>query len=147
VGVEGCFTQNGVTTKFLSENGGIDRKGSEKHTINSDLYYGSITAFDTINHKVVAKALTDIEIRSGATVTAGGLVFTALQDGWVVAYNDETLEELWRFNVGTALKGAPVTYSVGTKQYLAVQASGRHLHPVKYDNFQDSSYLFVFALN
>jgi alcohol dehydrogenase (cytochrome c) len=28
-----------------------------------------------------------------------------------------------------------------------VQASGRHLHPVKYDNLQDSSYLFVFALN
>ena len=25
-------------------------------------------------------------------------MFTALQDGWVVAYNDETLEELWRFN-------------------------------------------------
>jgi alcohol dehydrogenase (cytochrome c) len=96
---------------------------------------------------VVAKAVTDIEIRSGATATAGGLVFTALQDGWVVAYNDETLEELWRFNLGTALKGAPVTYAVGTKQYLAVQTSGRHLHPVKFDNFQDSSYLFVFALN
>jgi alcohol dehydrogenase (cytochrome c) len=40
-----------------------------------------------------------------------------------------------------------VTYSIGTKQYLAVQAGGRHLHPVKYDNLQDSSYLFVFALN
>ena len=54
---------------------------------------------------MIAKAVTDIEIRSGATATAGGLVFTALQDGWVVAYNDETLEELWRFNVGTPLKG------------------------------------------
>jgi hypothetical protein len=64
-----------------------------------------------------------------------------------VAYNDETLDELWRFNVGTALKGAPVTYSIGTRQYVAVRASGRHLHPVKFDNFQDSSYLFVFALN
>ena len=90
--------------------------------------------------------LADLAL-SGATVTAGGLVFTALQDGWVVAYNDETLEELWRFNVGTALKGAPVTYAIGPRQYLAVQASGRHLHPVKYDNLQDSSYLFVFALN
>ena len=122
-------------------------KNSQKRTYNSDLYYGSVTAFDTVNHKVIAKAVTDIEIRSGATATAGGLVFTALQDGWVVAYNDDTLEELWRFNVGTALKGAPVTYSIGTKQYLAVQASGRHLHPVKFDNLQDSSYLFVFALN
>jgi alcohol dehydrogenase (cytochrome c) len=65
----------------------------------------------------------------------------------VIAYNDETLEELWRFNLGTPLKGSPVTYAVGTKQFLAVQTSGRHLHPVKYDNFKDSSYLFVFALN
>jgi alcohol dehydrogenase (cytochrome c) len=147
VGVEGCFSSNGAEAKFLSADGGVDRKNSEKRTSNSDLYYGSVTAFDTINHKIIAKAVTDIEIRSGATVTAGGLVFTALQDGWVVAYNDETLEELWRFNVGTALKGAPVTYAIGPRQYLAVQASGRHLHPVKYDNLQDSSYLFVFALN
>jgi alcohol dehydrogenase (cytochrome c) len=64
-----------------------------------------------------------------------------------VAYNDDTLEELWRFNVGTPLKGAPVTYAIGAKQYLAVQAGGRHLHPVKFDNLQDASYLFVFALN
>jgi alcohol dehydrogenase (cytochrome c) len=147
VGIEGCFSQNGAAVAFLSPNGGIDQKNSEKRVSNSDLYYGSVTAFDTINHKVVAKAVTDIEVRSGATDTAGGVLFTALQDGWVVAYNDETLEELWRFNVGTALKGAPVTYAIGPKQYLAVQAGGRHLHPVKYDNFQDASYLFVFALN
>ena len=123
------------------------RRGSEKRTYSSDLYYGSITAFDTINHKTIAKAVTDIEVRSGATATAGGVVFTALQDGWVVAYNDETLEELWRFNVGTPLKGAPVTYAIGPKQYLAVQSGGRHLHPVKFDKLENSSYLFVFALN
>src|SRR5262245_41888843 len=147
VGIEGCFSQNGAAVAFLSPNGGIDDKNSEKRTFSSDLYYGSVTAFDTINHKVLAKAVTDIEIRSGAVATAGGLVFTALQDGWIVAYNDESLEELWRFNVGTALKGAPVTYAIGPKQYLAVQAGGRHLHPVKYDNLQDASYMFVFALN
>ena len=96
---------------------------------------------------MLAKAVTDIEIRSGAIVTAGGVVFTALQDGWVVAYNDETLEELWRFNLGTPLKGAPVTYAIGAKQYLAVQSGGRHLHPVKFDKLENSSYLFVFALN
>jgi alcohol dehydrogenase (cytochrome c) len=147
VGIEGCFSQTGAAVAFLSPEGGIDEKKSEKRTYNSDLYYGSITAFDTVNHKILAKAVTDIEIRSGATDTAGGLLFTALQDGWVVAYNDETLEELWRFNVGTPLKGAPVTYSIGPKQYLAVQAGGRHLHPVKFDKLENSSYLFVFALN
>src|SRR5215471_10139952 len=147
VGVEGCFTQNGAAVAYKSPEGGIDTKASEKRTYTSDLYYGSITAFDTVNNKVLAKAITDIEIRSGALVTAGGVVFTALQDGWIVAYHDETLEELWRFNVGTPLKGAPVTYAIGPKQYLAVQSSGRHLHPVKYDKLEHSSYLFVFALN
>ena len=83
VGIEGCFTQTGATVAYKSPDGGIDRQKSEKRTYTSDLYYGSITAFDTVNHKVVAKAVTDIEIRSGAPVTAGGVVFTALQDGWV----------------------------------------------------------------
>ena len=64
-----------------------------------------------------------------------------------MAYNDETLEEMWRFNVGTPLKGAPVTYAIGPKQYLAVQSSGRHLLPVNYDNLETSSYLFIFALD
>ena len=147
VGIEGCFSQNGAAVKFLSPQGGIDDVNSEKRTYNSDLYYGSVTAFDAVKHKVIAKAVTDIEVRSGATDTAGGVLFTALQDGWVVAYNDETLEELWRFNVGTPLKGAPVTYAIGPRQYLAVQSGGRHLHPVKFDKLETSSYLFVFSLN
>ena len=147
VGIEGCFTQNGAAAAFKSPEGGLDRQKFEKRTYTSDLYYGSVTAYDTVNNKVLAKAITDIEIRSGALVTAGGVVFTALQDGWVVAYHDETLEELWRFNVGPPLKGAPVTYAIGPKQYLAVQSSGRHLHPVKFDKLESSSYLFVFALN
>jgi alcohol dehydrogenase (cytochrome c) len=146
VGTEGCFSQNGAAMAPASANGDIDPVASERRRTDSDLYYGSLNAFDAVNHKLLGKVVTDIEIRSGVIATAGGLVFTALQDGWVVAYNDETLEELWRFNVGTPLKGAPVTYSIGPKQYLAVQSSGRHLHPVKYDNLETSSYLFVFAL-
>ncbi len=146
VGTEGCFSQTGGEFKF-GPDGNPDRASALARKYTSDLYYGAVTAFDTNNHKVLAKAVTEIEIRSGATVTAGGVVFTALQDGWIVAYNDETLEELWRFNVGTPLKGAPVTYSIGPKQYLAVQSSGRHLHPVKFDKLENSSYLFVFSLN
>ena len=143
----GTIVFNLLEVGVLSKDGGIDNKTSQQRQYSSDLYYGSLTAFDAVNHKVLAKAVTEIEIRSGALATAGGVVFTALQDGWVVAYNDETLEELWRFNVGTPLKGAPVTYAIGPKQYLAVQAGGRHLHPVNWDKLQNSSYLFVFALN
>ncbi len=147
VGTEGCFTQNGAAVTSRGKEGGVDMKASQPRQYSSDLYYGAVTAFDVVNHKVIGKAVTDIEIRSGVVDTAGGVLFTALQDGWIVAYNDETLEELWRFNVGTPLKGAPVTYAIGPKQYLAVQSGGRHLHPIKFDKLENSSYLFVFALN
>ncbi len=147
VGTEGCFSQSGAEVASLGPDGGVDRQASERREYNSDLYYGAVTAVDAVTQEVVAKAVTQIEVRSGITATAGGLVFSALQDGFVVAYDDETLQELWRFNVGTPLKGAPVTYAIGPRQYVAVQASGRHLHPVNYDNLQTSSYLFVFALD
>ena len=147
VGTEGCFSQNGARMASLSPDGGLDREASQRREYTSDLYYGSVTAFDAVGHDVIAKAITDIEVRSGVISTAGGLVFTALQDGWIVAYNDETLQELWRFNVGTPLKGAPVTYAIGPTQYVAVQSSGRHHHPVNYDGLENSSYLFVFALD
>ncbi len=147
VGAEGCFSGNGAAAAFKGPDGGLDRAKFEKRSYTSDLYYGAITAYDAVTSKILAKKVTDIEVRSGATVTAGGLLFSALQDGWVVAYDDEKLQELWRFNVGTPLKGAPVVFAIGPKEYLAVQSSGRHLHPVKYDNLEHSSYLFVFALN
>jgi len=66
VGTEGCFTQNGAMVAYKSADGGLNPKASEKRTYTSDLYYGSVTAFDTVTHKVVAKAVTEIEIRSGA---------------------------------------------------------------------------------
>ena len=147
VGTEGCFSQNGAEMASLSPEGGLDRQASERREYTSELYYGAVTAVDAVNHDVIAKAVTDIEVRSGIISTAGGLVFTALQDGWVIAYDDETLQELWRFNVGTPLKGAPVTYAIGPRQYVAVQTSGRHLHPVNFDGLENSSYLFVFALD
>ena len=147
VGTEGCFSQNGAAVGVAVE--GRRRRPQDERAAQVQ-QRPLLRRGDGVrrrNHKVLAKAVTDIEIRSGVTATAGGLVFTALQDGWVVAYNDETLEELWRFNVGTPLKGSPVTYAIGPKQYLAVQTSGRHLHPVKFDKLENSSYLFVFALN
>jgi len=147
VGAEGCFSQNGAAAAFKGPNGGLDRARNEKRSYTSDLYYGAISAYDTVGHKIVAKTVTDIEIRSGVTATAGGIVLTALQDGWVVAYDDDKLQQLWRFNLGTPLKGSPVTYAIGAKQYVAVQGSGRHVHPLKYDNLEASSYLFVFALD
>ena len=83
------------------------------------------------------------EVTRRAAVSAG-MSATVLGAGVAAA---GTAEAAGRPVLVLGSKGASVTYSIGPKQDVAVQASGRHLHPVKYDNFQDSSYLFVFALN
>ena len=50
-------------------------------------------------------------------------------------------------DTGSSILAAPMTYRVKGVQYVAVQTSGRHLHPVKYDKLENSSYIFVFAVN
>jgi alcohol dehydrogenase (cytochrome c) len=57
---------------------------------------------------------------SGALATAGGIVVTALIDGTVTVLDDQTLDELWSFNVGTGINAPPMTYAVNGKQYIAI---------------------------
>jgi len=57
---------------------------------------------------------------SGALATAGGLIFTALLDGTIMALDDQTLEELWSINVGTGINAPPIAYEVNGKQYIAI---------------------------
>ena len=47
----------------------------------------------------------------------------ALLDGTVAAYDDTTLEELWKINVGSGFSAPPMTFEVDGKQYVAI-ASG-----------------------
>ncbi|HEV7718715.1 MAG TPA: PQQ-binding-like beta-propeller repeat protein [Arsenicitalea sp.] len=140
VGTEGCFTQNGGS--------GVDAKNQMVgRTFTSDLYYGGLTAVSAKDNKKLGKIVFDTEVRSGVLSTAGGLVFTTLTSGDLVAYNDETLQELWRFNVGTPLKAPPMTFAVGSTQYIAFQTSGLHVHPKRFTDLMHSAYLFVFALD
>ena len=57
---------------------------------------------------------------SGTLATGGGLVFIALLDGTVAAYDDTTLDELWKINVGSGFSAPPMTFEVNGKQYVAI---------------------------
>jgi len=92
---------------------------------------------------VMAKKIVPLHNESGMLATAGGLVFTGHTDGKVVAYHDETLEELWTFNTGIHIKSPLITYAFGGKQFLAVKAGGR---PQNAANQATASMLFVFSL-
>ncbi len=138
-GAEGCPNAGGAAP-------GVVAVLDAQRGYASDQYFGALTAVDVTTGKVAAKHIFDFENQAGVLVTAGNLVFTGLPDGALVALDDVTLKELWRIELGTPMKSPPMTYAIGTKQFLAVVTSGRDIHPVAYDQLELSSYVFVFAL-
>lgn len=55
--------------------------------------------------------------------TGGGLVFGGDRDGWFHAFNNETGEDIWEFNLGAPIEHFPITYSVDGRQYVAVNTN------------------------
>lgn len=58
----------------------------------------------------------------GTLATAGNLVFQGDATGKLVAYAADTGKELWSAPAQTGVMAAPMTYSVGGEQYVAVLA-------------------------
>jgi alcohol dehydrogenase (cytochrome c) len=89
---------------------------------------------------------------SGVLSTAGGVIFTAYTDGTFAAYDDTTLEELWKINVGTGFMAPPMTFEAGGRQYVAILsglsriAIGRHVFTPELREMRNQTMLFVFGL-
>ncbi|MEE9533304.1 MAG: PQQ-dependent dehydrogenase, methanol/ethanol family, partial [Acidimicrobiia bacterium] len=82
---------------------------------------GSVTAIDVSTGVVRGKWETQFPMLGGLLATAGGLVITGTADGAVVALDADTLQELWRFETGSAINAPPMTYEAGGKQYIAIE--------------------------
>ncbi|MCC6983496.1 MAG: hypothetical protein IT535_09520 [Bauldia sp.] len=65
-----------------------------------------------------------IEPESGMLSTAGNLVFAGWPNGDYAAYDAETLDELWKFNVGMEITAPGSSFSVNGEQLVAVIAGG-----------------------
>ena len=90
---------------------------------------------------------------AGVLATGGGLVFTALLDGTILALDDQTMTELWRINVGTGIDAPPMTYAVDGKQYIAIatgltrnQVGKLTLSPEMKGLAKNATMVFVFGL-
>ena len=89
---------------------------------------------------------------SGTLSTGGGLVFLALLDGTVAAYDDTTLDELWKINLGTPFKAPPMTFEVNGRQYVAIASGGgesarrRNANTPELRDQRNATVLYVFGL-
>nr|WP_232226692.1 PQQ-dependent dehydrogenase, methanol/ethanol family [Algiphilus aromaticivorans] len=58
----------------------------------------------------------------GVIATAGDLVFQGRADGQLKAHDAASGAELWSFDMGVGTQAAPMTFSVGDRQYVAILA-------------------------
>jgi len=108
--------QQGVTLggQFTAMNMSTNRKVWEKKFAGSEFQPN-------------VQVLTSSSCQGSSLVTAGDVVFnpTPRREGkFIVAYDANNGNELWRYEMEASGNCPPMTYSVDEKQYLAVYACG-----------------------
>jgi alcohol dehydrogenase (cytochrome c) len=86
----------------------------------NERWESNLTAADPITGEVKKSVHLRYPNYSGTLATGGGLVFLALLDGTIAAYDDTSLDELWKINVGSGFSAPPMTFEANGKQYVAI---------------------------
>jgi len=157
-GEDGCVTRQIVAVVARGADGNIvddaqknpgGRTGGKPGSNKNTGLRGIHVATDVTTGKIKARVWVPHSNRSGMLATSGGLVFTANIDGSIVALNDETLQELWRFDTGIPIKAPVISYSVGGKQFIAIAAGAPGPGGNDWPELKDmvpGAMLFVFTL-
>lgn len=85
-------------------------------------YIGSLKAIDPATGQTKWEFKNKAPLWGGVLATGGGLVFTGTPEGYLIAFNDETGEELWKFNTGTGIVGSPITWEQDGEQWVSIVA-------------------------
>jgi alcohol dehydrogenase (cytochrome c) len=111
-----------------------------------------ITVADPFTGEVKNRVLAPYPNFSAVLTTAGGLVFTGFGDGSFVAYDDMSLEQLWKVNVGSGFNAPPMTFEAGGRQYVAIMSGlsrnskGKLVLAPELREMRNQTMLFVFGL-
>jgi alcohol dehydrogenase (cytochrome c) len=115
-------------------------------------YETEFSAIDPVTGELKARTRLPFPDYSGALATAGGVVFTGFTDGTFAAFDDTTMQQLWKINVGVGFNAPPMTFEAGGKQYVAVLsglsrvALNKHAMYPELKDQRNQPMLFVFGL-
>ena len=125
-------------------NGGLSR--------TDERYESNLTAIDPTTGEIKKNVHLRYPNYSGTLATAGGLVFLGLLDGTVAAFDDTSLDELWKINVGSGFSAPPMTFEVSGKQYVAIvsgpstAAKNKLVNTPELKEQRNATVLYVFGL-
>jgi alcohol dehydrogenase (cytochrome c) len=118
----------------------------------AERYESDLTAVDPVTGEIKKNAHLRYPNYAGALTTGGGLVFVALLDGTVAAFDDTTLDELWKFNVGSGITTPPMSFEANGKQYVAIatgasiSSRARLINTPELKDLRNVTMLYVFGL-
>lgn len=107
-----------------------------------------LLAWDPVKQKEAWRIPQPGTFNGGVLATGGGLVFEGLNTGDFGAYSAATGEKLWAFDAQNGILSAPISYTVGGRQYVSVIASFRSSFPNQpnWDYRQQRRRVLTFAL-
>ena len=83
---------------------------------------GLLIAWDPVRQKQRWRVVQSSIWNGGTLATAGGLVFQGTGDGYLSAYDVAKGKRLWRSYAGLGIIAAPMTFTIGKRQYVSVLA-------------------------
>jgi len=133
---------------FLGVNFDLDKPGPGG-------YLGGLKAWDPVTQKEAWFLKDDLPFNGGTMTTTTGLVFAGDIKGVFRAHDAKTGKELWKFNTGSGISAAPISYTLDGKQYIAVTSGRTQSMPAFFGKIgekmvaasPEGGTLFVFALN
>jgi alcohol dehydrogenase (cytochrome c) len=126
-GINECMTYRLQPTSQTNAHtaGQVDFGGS--FTPDGKKITGTMSAIDTNTGKLMWHKEMPGAMVGGVLATKGGLVFSGSDNNHFYAFDAKTGKILWHPNLGLAFGAAPMTYSVGGVQYIAIAAGGANV--------------------
>jgi alcohol dehydrogenase (cytochrome c) len=98
--------------------------GSAFVAIPGEEQWGLYSAVNLATGKIAWQNKVPQPMMGGSLATAGGLAFTGEGNGNFNAYESKTGKLLWQFNAGAGCNAAPMTFTHGSEQFIAVACGG-----------------------
>jgi quinohemoprotein ethanol dehydrogenase len=125
-------SENGFNVMGLSVEPIVERPGDD---------HGYLIAWNPVTQKQVWRVQHPGLWNGGTLATAGGLVFQGTADGYFKAYDAKSGKEVWAFDAGLGIIGAPMSYSIDGRQYVSILV-GYGGTAAAYGHFMDMGYKF-----